>query len=154
MHDKKVLIIDDDIDLVEAMRITLESAGFEIIDAQNGQQGILKLKRYTPDIIILDVMMNTRDEGFHTAYEIRSIDNFKDIPIIMLTAIAQETGFSDFLPTGKGLFAFETGEDVLSAINELNRDYALHASAARDLAEKYFESGLVLKRLLRGIGAI
>ena len=93
MYDKKVLIIDDDIDLVEAMRITLESAGFDIIDAQNGQQGILKLKRYSPDIIILDVMMNTRDEGFHTAYEIRSIDGFKDIPIIMLTAIAQETGF-------------------------------------------------------------
>ncbi len=94
MHSKRVLIIDDDIDLVEAMRITLESAGFDVVDAQNGQQGIKRLKSETPDLIILDVMMQTQDEGFHTAFEIRSLENFSHIPIIMLTAITLETGFS------------------------------------------------------------
>lgn len=67
--------------------------------------------------------------------------------------IAQDTGFSNFLPTGKGLFAFETIEDVLSSIDELNRDYKLHAAAAREIAEEYFESGSILTRLLQGVGA-
>ena len=110
MINKKVLIIDDDIDLVEAMRITLESSGLDVIDAQNGSQGIRKMQSEQPDLIILDVMMETQDEGFHTAYEIRSMKDFRDIPIIMLTAITMETGFTfdrdrdgDFLPVNEFL---------------------------------------------------
>jgi len=67
--------------------------------------------------------------------------------------IAQETGFTSFLPTGKGLFAFETVEDVLANIEELNHDYAHHARAARVIAEDYFDSDKVLTRLLQRIGA-
>lgn len=67
--------------------------------------------------------------------------------------LAQETGFSRFLPTGAGLFAFETAEDVLAAIEELNRDYPRHARAARALAEEHFDSDRVLGRLLERIGA-
>lgn len=67
--------------------------------------------------------------------------------------IAQETGFSRFLPTGAGLFAFETAEDVLAAIEELNGDYPRHARAARALAEECFDSDKVLTRLLKRIGA-
>ncbi|MCK5520931.1 MAG: response regulator [Candidatus Marinimicrobia bacterium] len=110
MLSKKILVIDDDIDLVEAMRITLESAGFDVVDAQSGQQGIKRLQNDDPDLIILDVMMQTQDEGFHTAYEIRSMKDYKDIPIIMLTAITMETGFTfdrdkdgDFLPVDEFL---------------------------------------------------
>jgi len=67
--------------------------------------------------------------------------------------IAQETGFSRCLPTGKGLFAFKTIEEVLASIEELNRDYAHHARAARVIAEDYFDSDKVLTRLLQRIGA-
>jgi hypothetical protein len=67
--------------------------------------------------------------------------------------LAQETGFSRFLPTGEGLFAFETTDDVLAAIEELNRDYLRHARAARALAEENFDSGKVLGHLLQHIGA-
>ncbi len=102
---KKILIIDDDIDLVEAMRLTLENAGFEVIDCQEGAKAILKAKDEKPDLIILDVMMGTQDEGFHVAYQLRQDDELKEIPIIMLTAVGQETGFKfdkekdeDFLP--------------------------------------------------------
>lgn len=66
--------------------------------------------------------------------------------------IAQETGFSRFLLTGRGLFAFETADDVLAAIEELNRDYPRHARAARGLAEEYFDSDNVLTQLLRSVG--
>jgi hypothetical protein len=67
--------------------------------------------------------------------------------------LAQETGFSRFLPTGEGLFTFQTAEDVLAAIDALRRDYPRHARAARALAEELFDSDKVLSRLLRRIGA-
>jgi CheY-like chemotaxis protein len=105
---KKVLIIDDDIDLVEAMRITLEGAGLTVIDAQDGQKGLEKVKREKPDLVILDVMMGTQDEGFHIAYALRQDPATADLPIIMVTAVGQETGFSfdkekdgDFLPVNE-----------------------------------------------------
>ena len=102
---KKILIIDDDFDLVEAMRITLEAAGFEVIDAQDGERGLERLRAEKPDLVLLDVMMARMDEGFHVAYEIRNDDAVKDTPIVILTAVGSQTGFhfdpdkdEDFLP--------------------------------------------------------
>ena len=66
--------------------------------------------------------------------------------------MAQETGFSRYLPTGEGLFSFETKEDVLAGIDEVNRDYARHLRAARAIAEEYFDSDKVLSRLLQAVG--
>jgi DNA-binding response OmpR family regulator len=107
---KKILIIDDDIDLVEAMRLTLENADFEVIDAQDGQKGLEKIDKEKPDLVLLDVMMETQDEGFHIAYQIRNNPEISDLPIIMLTAVGSETGFSfdrdkdeDFLPVNEFL---------------------------------------------------
>jgi hypothetical protein len=68
--------------------------------------------------------------------------------------LAQQTGFGPYIPTGEGLLAFETADDVLAGIDELNRDYARHAAAARALAEQHFDSGKVLTRLLRAVGAL
>jgi hypothetical protein len=67
--------------------------------------------------------------------------------------LAQETGFSSFLPTGEGLLAFETEDDVLRGIDILNRDYPRHSRAARALAAEHFDSDRVLHRLLVRIGA-
>ena len=67
--------------------------------------------------------------------------------------LAQETGFSRDLPTGEGLFSFHTPDDIVAALATLNADYARHARAARGIAEEYFESGKVLRRLLDEIGA-
>lgn len=91
---KKILIIDDDIDLVETMRMVLEEEGFEVLDAQDGIQGLKSVRENNPDLIILDVMMERQDEGFHVAYEIQNDEKYKDIPIIMLSAVSQETGFN------------------------------------------------------------
>jgi len=102
---KKILLIDDDFDLVEAMRITLEAAGFDVIDAQDGETGLEKIRSDAPDLVILDVMMSSMDEGFHVAYKIREEAAIKDTPIVMLTAVGNQTGFqfdpvkdADFLP--------------------------------------------------------
>ena len=67
--------------------------------------------------------------------------------------LAQQTGFSRWLPTGEGLFAFETGDDVLACIEAMNADYARHARAARAIAEEHFDSAKVLPNLLAQIGA-
>ena len=68
--------------------------------------------------------------------------------------IAQETGFSQYLPTGQGLFSFRTTQDVLVAIEQLNRDYPGHARQARSLAEEFFDSDKVLSRLLEQVRAL
>jgi hypothetical protein len=62
--------------------------------------------------------------------------------------VAQETGFSRFLPTGEGLFSFETEDDVLAAAGEIRCDYERQSRAARTIAEEYFDSDKVLTRLL------
>lgn len=89
----KILIIDDDIDLVEVLRIVLESHGYIVIDAQDGERGYSLIEREKPDLVILDVMMRTEDEGFVIAEKIRSTPKIADIPIIMLTAVVQQTGY-------------------------------------------------------------
>ena len=68
--------------------------------------------------------------------------------------IAHETGFSEFVPTGEGLFSFETIEQVLASIDTLSSDYSHHARAARAIAEEYFDSDRVLTQLLKNVGAI
>ena len=121
----KIIIIDDDIDLVEAMRLSLESAGFEVIDAQDGEHGLEKVRSENPDLVILDVMMGTQDEGFHVAYQIRANKNTQDLPIIMLTAVGQETGFDfdrerdeDFLPVNEFLEKPVNPESLIEMIKK------------------------------------
>ena len=89
----KIIIIDDDIDLVEILRIVLESHSYTVIDAQDGDRGFKLIEREKPDLVILDVMMRTEDEGFIIAKKIRSTPLIADIPIILLTAVAQQTGY-------------------------------------------------------------
>jgi len=110
MADKTILIIDDDIDLVEILRVTLEAQGFRVIDAQTGERGLSMAQEQDPDLILLDVMMSRVDEGFHVAYELRSKEITAETPIIMLTAVSDRTGFDfdpakdkDFLPVNEFL---------------------------------------------------
>ncbi|MFN2158489.1 MAG: response regulator transcription factor [Anaerolineales bacterium] len=105
----KILIVDDDPDIVLAVRMSLEAKGHEIIEAASGAEGIEKIKSEEPDLIILDVMMETKTEGFQLALKLHSQDptseyiRYKDIPILMLTAIHSTTPLKfepdiDYLP--------------------------------------------------------
>lgn len=66
--------------------------------------------------------------------------------------ITQDTGFGRIIPTGRGLFAFQSLEDILAAVEAVNTDYALHAAAARELAAEYFDAAKVLARLAAEAG--
>lgn len=94
---RTILVIDDDIDLVEVIRLTLEHEGYEVIDAQSGSRGLELARERGPDLILLDVMMSEVDEGFQVAYQLRGDERTSDIPILMLTAVSDQTGF-DFDP--------------------------------------------------------
>jgi hypothetical protein len=66
--------------------------------------------------------------------------------------VLQETGFSQYLPTGRGLFAFQTLEEAQEAIEAIEADYAMHSAAARTIAAECLESGVILKTFLDEIG--
>jgi hypothetical protein len=66
--------------------------------------------------------------------------------------VTQETGFSNIVPTGHGLFAFSSAEEILGAIDTINADYESHCRSARDLARDYFNYDVVLKQLLTDVG--
>jgi len=96
MERQKILVIDDDPDAVEVMRIALEANGYDVSSASNGTEGLRAVKAIRPELIILDVMMDTTTEGFQVSYQLRSHDpnseyrEFSTIPIIMLTGISQK----------------------------------------------------------------
>jgi DNA-binding response OmpR family regulator len=109
MANEKILIIDDDPDLVEVIRLTLQASGFQVFSAAGGAEGLQKVKEIDPDLIILDVMMDYTTEGFQVSLELRSPDpaseyaDYRGIPILMLTAIHSTTPLrfgpeQDYLP--------------------------------------------------------
>lgn len=91
---QKILVIDDDPDIVESLRITLESAGYDVVDANNAEVGLEKAKVEKPALIILDIMMPTGTEGFHFVWKLRSPETeepLRDVPILVLTSIHETT---------------------------------------------------------------
>jgi len=97
MRQAKILIIDDDPDITEAMRAILENKGYEVVNALDSGEGMNRLKEARCDLIILDVMMRTSQEGFELSRELKHNVRYRDIPILMLTAVRQKTGL-DFRP--------------------------------------------------------
>jgi CheY-like chemotaxis protein len=89
---KKILIVDDDLDLLEQMTAVLTAAGYEVTAAEGragGEEAILKMK---PDLAILDLMMEEKDSGFVLSHQIKRL--YPDLPVILLTAVAGATGLS------------------------------------------------------------
>lgn len=102
---RKVLIIDDDLDIRESMKMVLEKEGVTVLLAEDSTKGFALAKSEKPDLILLDVIMNTQDEGFQAAYKFRADADIKDIPVVMITSVSKVTGFAfdkekdqDFLP--------------------------------------------------------
>ncbi len=90
MEKKKVLIVDDEPDLVEAIQFNLELEGLECFVAHDGLEAIEKVQSELPDLILLDVMMPEKN-GYQVSRLLKFDDKFKHIPILMLTARSQET---------------------------------------------------------------
>lgn len=120
----KILVVDDDPDFVEATRIILEKAGHTTIEASSGNEGYQKMKSEKPDLVILDVIMDTVLDGLTITQRIHEDQEIKDIPIIMVTSIAN-TDYAALFPTDEYIhinaFMSKPVEpaDLLRQINKL-----------------------------------
>jgi len=89
---KKVLVVDDDVDVRKFVSKLVERAGYEAIEAKNGMEGMGKVREDKPDLIILDVLM-PKQSGIRMYRELKTDEPLKDIPVIMLSAIAPKSFF-------------------------------------------------------------
>ena len=126
----KILMIDDDPDILTAIRIPLEANGHEFYEARSGSEGLQKVKELNPDLIILDVMMESATEGFHLSLTLRDRSTnaeyaaYRDIPILMLTAIHTTTPLrfapdEDYLPVDAFLDKSADPDELLAKVDQL-----------------------------------
>jgi len=92
MEKAKILIVDDDADLTEALKTTLESQRYAVVTASDRTEGMEKVRAEKPDLVILDVMMSTWQDGFEMARELKKEPASSDMPILILTAVKERTG--------------------------------------------------------------
>jgi len=105
-NEKRILIVDDDRDFAEAVSCFLHANGFTVFHASNGAEGIEKAKMERPDLILMDIMMNERTEGFFTIQEIRRDPGLKSVPIFVLSSFC--TRLPDFeIPSSGGWLAHD-----------------------------------------------
>jgi DNA-binding response OmpR family regulator len=123
---KKVLIIDDDADLRDAIKAVLHGA-YELREAGSKKQALETLKSYTPDLVLLDVMMESNNSGFELAREIKSNKKLKSVKILMITNVdkemkmnfQKEAGDKDWLPVDDYIVKPVEPETLLSKVRNL-----------------------------------
>ncbi len=121
MGDAKILVVDDEPEFVDVVQTVLEGSGYEVVTAGSGEEGKQTALDEEPDLIILDVMMETDKAGFDVARWLRSEEATEETPIVMLTAVNQKYpfGFKEddiWLPVDKFCEKPISPEDLLEEI--------------------------------------
>lgn len=126
INGKRVLVIDDDPDFILAARVALTSAGYEVGECLRADSALERIHEFKPDLLILDVMMETGSAGFEVSYRVRKDPAFAAIPILMVTAIHSTTKvrFSpetdgEFLPVQELLDKPVPAEKLIEAVGRL-----------------------------------
>lgn len=116
----KVAIVDDDIDIIDAVSLILKNQGIEVVSATNSTDGLKLIESERPDLILLDVMMEEPDDGFFLAMKLRKMGFEK--PILLLTSIAKVSGYNfgvtENLPVDEFLEKPIKSEELLRIINK------------------------------------
>jgi DNA-binding response OmpR family regulator len=99
MNPKKILVVDDEVDLVETVRFPLEMEGFDVLVSYNGEDALNQARKEKPDLIILDLMLPKLD-GYKVCRLLKFDERYKHIPILMLTAKTQEKDKTLGMETG------------------------------------------------------
>jgi DNA-binding response OmpR family regulator len=99
MDSKKILIVDDEADLVETVRFPLEMEGYRVLVSYNGEDALNLARKENPDLILLDLMLPKLD-GYKVCRLLKFDDRYKHIPILMLTAKTQEKDKALGIETG------------------------------------------------------
>ncbi|MFL7808408.1 MAG: PleD family two-component system response regulator [Anaerolineae bacterium] len=120
----RILIVDDDPDFVEMTRIVLEQQGYEIDSASNGGEALQAIRADKPDLVVLDVIMSSILDGLSVTQELQDDPEHRDIPILMVTSIAN-TDYAALFPTDEyvHISAFMTKpiapDELLSQVKRL-----------------------------------
>lgn len=126
--NEKILLVDDDVDFVASTRAFLQGRGYQVETAANGTEGWKKIQAGTPDLVLLDIMMDYDAEGFNLAYQLRQDKALGKTPIIIVS------GFSRHLNEKIKEFEFVLGQEWP--------------------ADAYFEKPVELKELVKSIDRI
>jgi CheY-like chemotaxis protein len=110
MEKKKILIVDDDKDLVNATKTILESGNFKVVSAYNREDGLKMVVKEMPDLIILDVQMDSKHAGFDLEKELKKDAGLSKIPILMQTGIEVMT----------------TSSNIADLLHEIRMDSSFH----------------------------
>ena len=86
----RILIVDDEPDLLSVLRFGLEAEGFDVLEASDGEQGLTLARQHTPDLIVLDLML-PRMDGYKVCRALKFDDRYKQIPVFILSARSGET---------------------------------------------------------------
>ncbi len=92
MEKEKIMIVDDDVDFICVVKTILESEQYIVVTAGDKTEGMDKIRFEKPDLAILDVMMNAWNDGFEMSRQLKKDTQFKNMPVLMLTAVENRTG--------------------------------------------------------------
>jgi len=90
---KRILLIDDDVDFLTVNRLALEAAGYEVLSSETARRGVELAREESPDLILMDLMMEELHSGFAALGELKHHSETANIPVIMITAVTTATGF-------------------------------------------------------------
>ncbi len=93
MEKKKILLVDDDIDLLEQSKISFESKGFKVSTAESAEAGWISFQKEKHDSVVIDLIMEEHDSGFILSYKIKKDEYGKNIPVYILTSATYLTGY-------------------------------------------------------------
>ncbi len=123
MDKKRILLVDDEKDLVENVILRLEASGYEVIAAYDGQEGFDKARKDKPDLIILDLMLPKLD-GYKVCRMLKFDEKYKNIPVILFTARGQESDQKMGRDVGANAYIIKPfeGKALLNKIKELLKE--------------------------------
>lgn len=136
MPRRKILLVDDDPDLIRALTLVLERHGCLVVSALDGPHGLVLADTERPDLIVLDVMMPEGTEGFHFVWNLRNRPEpwFQQVPIVMLTAIHQKTSLRFYPDSADGTYRAGEYLPVQGFVDKPVEPDALLAEVERVLA--------------------
>jgi DNA-binding response OmpR family regulator len=117
---KKVLIVDDEINIVTALEFLLQKSGYEVMAAPNGDEALKRVESFAPDLVLLDVMM-PRISGYEVCRRMRERADWKHIKIVMLSAKGREAEVSKGVSLGADLYVTKpfSNNELVGKIGEL-----------------------------------
>ena len=117
-NPKKILVVEDERSLREALLIKLERAGFSAVGASNGEDGLQKIAVETPDLILLDIIMPVMD-GLTMLSKLRENPALKYVPVIALTNLNSMGNISDVVSSGANTFLIKSNWKISDVVDKV-----------------------------------